>query len=324
MNITKIVIVGIMKNDNIEIVLDIETTGLDHRREKIIEFAAVKLVNEQIVEKYETLINPQQEIRTSSINIHGITPDMVADAPIIDEVLPQILEFIGDYPIIGHNVIFDYSFLNEVSISLYNKEIKNRRIDTQHMFREVFPEEFSHGLESLMKRFNVEFTTRHRAMADTQGLAEAYPQLKRLYEQKYDWQLAQTENISYLFERYLRIQQTVQTLQAELLDIKSTFKVYFENDGREIKSSTGEILTYQSKCSYSYDFEQVKPVLEEINAYERAVKLNSSYLDRMINGTSLAEEYKCKLSAARTGIFESKNVIIIKPEKNPVIVPESQ
>jgi len=304
-----------MKKKDISIVLDIETTGLDYRREKIIEFAAVKLVNGKITEEYETLINPEQEIRYSSIKIHGITQDMVADSPTIKDVMPKILEFIGDYPIIGHNVIFDYSFLNQTSLELYDKPIENHRIDSQHMFRDVFPEEFSHGLESLMRRFKVEVTTRHRAMADTKGLALAYPKLKKLYNEKFKWQLSQIENINYLFERYLRIQQTVQVLQAELGDIKSVFKFYFEEGGKDIEATTGETLTYQSKPVYSYNVEQLRDVLEEMGAFERAVKLNNGLIDRMIDGTSLDEAFKQRLSLARTQMTESKSVSIQKPDK---------
>jgi len=305
-----------MTNQDTVIVLDVETTGLDYLREKMIEFAAVKMVNDKIVDEYETLINPEQEIRPSSINIHGITQDMVADAPTIDQVMPKILEFIGDYPIVGHNVIFDYNFLNKVSVDLYDKKIENQRIDTQHMFREVFPEEFSHGLEALMNRFNVEFTTRHRAMADTVGLALAYPQLRDLYDQKYKWQLQQLPNIQYLFERYLRIQQAVQIMQAELSDIKSVFKLYFEKGGQDIVSSTGEVLTYNSKVSYNYDLSLIKDTLEEIGAFEKVVKLNNGLIDRMISGISLDEEIKAKLSAGRTQINETRTVSILKPDKN--------
>src|SRR5574344_558800 len=96
----------------IEIVLDTETTGLDFSREKMVEFAAVRLENGKIKDEFQTLINPQQHIRKSSMAIHGITEDMVKDAPTEEEILPKILEFMGDYPMVAHNVIFDYSFLN--------------------------------------------------------------------------------------------------------------------------------------------------------------------------------------------------------------------
>ncbi len=80
----------------IEIVLDTETTGLDFTKEKIIEFAAVRLENGKIKDTFQTLINPEQHIRKSSMAIHGITQEMVADAPTEAEILPKIAEFISN------------------------------------------------------------------------------------------------------------------------------------------------------------------------------------------------------------------------------------
>ena len=105
----------------VEIVLDIETTGLDYKRERIIEFAAIRLENGKEVSRYETLINPQQHIRKSSMQIHGITEEMVENEPLEEDVIDDILDFIGDYTIVGHNVIFDFSFLNEASLRHKNK-----------------------------------------------------------------------------------------------------------------------------------------------------------------------------------------------------------
>ena len=99
----------------IEIVLDTETTGLDYSREKMVEFAALRLENGKIKDKFQTLINPEQHIRKSSYAIHGISQEMVADAPTEAEAIPKILEFIGDYPIVAHNAIFDYMFINEAA-----------------------------------------------------------------------------------------------------------------------------------------------------------------------------------------------------------------
>ena len=112
-------------------------------------------------------------------------------APTEEEVLPKILEFIGDYPIVAHNAIFDYSFLNEASIRTTGKELTNPRVDSQQMFKEVYPEMDSHGLEALTRKFDVELTNHRRAMADTMGLALAYPKLKKLYLQRLDWQKKQ-------------------------------------------------------------------------------------------------------------------------------------
>ncbi len=299
----------------IEIVLDTETTGLDYTKERMVEFAAVRLENGKIKDEFQTLINPQQHIRKSSIAIHGITSDMVADAPTEAEIMPKILEFIGDYPIVAHNAIFDYTFINEASLRTTGKEINNTRIDSQQMFKEVYPDLDSHGLEALTKKFNVDLTNHHRAMADTMGLALAYPKLKKLYLQKYDWEVKQLENVEYLFERFLRIQNTINTLQSELQDLKSVFKLYFEQGGTPIRSQTGETLVYNSKQSFGYDIHQIKEVLEEVGAFEKAVKLNTGFVDRLVGGCSLDEEKRELIKEARQELTETRNIQIIKAGK---------
>ncbi len=296
----------------IEIVLDTETTGLDYTKEKMVEFAGVRLENGKVKDEFQTLINPQQHIRKSSIAIHGITADMVEDAPTEEEVMPKILEFIGDYPIVAHNAIFDYTFLNEASLRVTGKGIENPRIDTQQMFKEVYPELESHGLEALTNKFNVELNNHHRAMADAMGLALAYPKLKKLYLQKYDWEVKQLDNVEYLFERFLRIQQTVNTLQSELQDLKSVFKLYFEQGGTPITSQSGDILTYNSKQSFCYDLAEIKEVLDEIGAFEKAVKLNTGFIDRLVCGHSLDEEKRDIIKNARQELTETRNIQIIR------------
>ena len=303
------------RKKEIEIVLDTETTGLDYTRERIIEFAAVRLENGKIKDEYQTLINPQQHIRKSSMSVHHITEEMVADAPTEEEVLPKILEFIGDYPIVAHNAIFDFSFLNEAKKRVMGEELKNPRIDTQVMFKEIAPDLDSHGLEALTNRFNVELNNHHRAMADTMGLALAYPKLKKLYLQRLDWQKKQLDNVDYLFDRYLRIQQSIATMQAELQDLKSVFKLHFELGGQPLEAETSEIMVYQSKQSFGYEFSDVKEVLENVGALEKAVKLNNGFIDRLCNGLSLSEEYKQIIRDARQELSETRNIQIIKPCK---------
>lgn len=299
----------------IEIVLDTETTGLDYTKERMVEFAAVRLENGKIKGKFQTLINPQQHIRKSSIAIHGITSEMVADAPTEEEIMPKILEFIGDYPIVAHNAIFDYTFINEAAIRTTGEEIKNTRVDSQQMFKEIYPDLDSHGLEALTKKFNVDLTNHHRAMADTMGLALCYPKLKKLYLQKYDWEVKQLDNVEYLFERFLRIQNTINTLQSELQDLKSVFKLYFEQGGTPIRSQTGETLVYNSKHSFGYDFHQIKEVLEEVGAFDKAVKLNTGFVDRLVGGYSLDEDKREIIKEARQELTETRNIQIIKAGK---------
>jgi len=202
--------------------------------------------------------------------------------------------------------------LNEASKRVFKKKFENERIDTQQMFKEIAPELESHGLAMLTERFHVELANHHRAMADAMGLALAYPKLKKLYLQKYDWQTKQLENIDYLFERFLRIQHSVQTMQSELQDLKSIFKLYFELGGGPIVSESGETMVYQSKHSFGYKFSDIKDVIEELGAWDKAVKVNTGFIDRLCNGLSLSDENRIKLRDARKELSETRNIQVLK------------
>jgi hypothetical protein len=149
-------------------------------------------------------------------------------------------------------------------------------------------------------------------MGDTMGLALAYPKLKKLYLQKYDWENKQLENVDYLLERYLRIQQTINTLQSELQDLKSVFKLYFELGGKPITSEEGDMLVYNSKQTFGYDFETIKPVLDEIGALGKATRLNTGFIDRLVSGHSIDDEKREIIKNARQDLTETRNVQVIK------------
>lgn len=296
------------------IILDTETTGLDHKTEKLIEIAAVKLVNGEVTETFSSLINPQKQIRRSSFMIHGISDEQVENAPMIEDVLPQFMEFIGDLPYVAHNAIFDYSFINEASKVVYGKRFENRRIDTFEMYRSVFPDDNSHGLSSLLARFGFDSEVKHRALDDAMCLAKVYPRLEKLYRQKYAWQMAQLPNIDYLVERYLRLQKAIQTIQSEMSDLKDIFKIYFQQGGKSVSSTVGETMISTYKRSYAYDDKRVWSLALEAGIQERLFKLNPRAADKLIDGDRLPSEQREQLLDARLSMHESRQITFIKTQ----------
>ena len=127
--------------------------------------------------------------------------------------------------------------------------------------------------------------------------------------------MKQLENVDYLFERYLRIQQSVMAMQSELQDLRSVFKLHFETGGKPVQSLSGETLIYQSKQSFGYEFSKIKKVLSEVGALEKAVKLNTGFIDRLVGGLSLEEEKRNIIKDARQEVSETRNIQIIKPDK---------
>lgn len=106
-------------------------------------------------------------------------------------------------------------------------------------------------------------------------------------------------------------------MQSEMQDLKSIFKLYFEEGGEPVTALSGETMIYQSKQSFGYDFIQIKDMLDDIGCLHKAVKLNNGFVDRLVSGKSLDEETKEKIKAARYDFSETRNIQILKPEKCP-------
>lgn len=296
------------------IVLDTETTGLDHKMEKLIEIAAVKLHGTEVVETFSSLVNPKKPIRHSSFLIHNISEEMVQDAPPIEEVLPKFLAFVENYSYVAHNAIFDYSFINEATKALYGQRFLNNRIDTFEMYRAVFPDESSHGLNALLARFGYKDEVLHRALDDALNLAKVYPRLRTLYEQKYAWQLSQIRNVPYLLERYLRMQKACQSMQAEMSDLKEIFKLYFQHGGEALEATSGETMTSHYRRSYSYDEKRIWEIAMQAGVCEKIFKLNPRALDKLLDRSDLDHDTKEAFRECRLSMHEARNVNFIKPQ----------
>ena len=145
------------------IFLDTETTGIDPSRNSLIEVACIRWNNGLIEDRYETLIKPPVAIPQEIFILTGINDGLVATAPRFAEVKTAITDFIGDAPIVGHNIGFDTGFLRSHGVPL-----KNEEIDTLTLAKILLHKEKSYALEVLMKRYGLPVRTSHRAMVDTE------------------------------------------------------------------------------------------------------------------------------------------------------------
>ncbi len=156
------------------VVLDIETTGLSPIVDEICEIAAVKIVNFIPKETFHTLVKPKQVIPQDVIRIHGITNELVKDAPTIEEVLPKLMEFLKDSTIVVHNADFDISFLNYQLKKVGLQQIpQSQVIDTLKLSKEYIPLS-SHSLSSLSTNFLFNNKPNHRALEDVLATIELF------------------------------------------------------------------------------------------------------------------------------------------------------
>ncbi len=156
------------------IVIDLETTGLSPSNDKIIEIAAFKIRNNEIIDKYEQLINPEMPVNLFISNLTGITNEMLEDKPTIEQVLDELFEFLKGEILLGHNIHFDLNFLYDNFLKHKGIILDNNYTDTLRISRLVFPEFKSHGLSSLCEELNIERKTAHRASSDALATVDIY------------------------------------------------------------------------------------------------------------------------------------------------------
>ena len=97
------------------VAVDLEMTGLNARRDSILEIGAVRVEHKKVQAKYQAMICPHLELAEEVVQLTGITNEMARQGRELDEVFPEIMEFCGDLVLLGHNVIFDYGFLKQRS-----------------------------------------------------------------------------------------------------------------------------------------------------------------------------------------------------------------
>ncbi len=165
-----------------EIVLDTETTGLDWAKgHRLIEIGCVEI--EDLLptgRTFHRLIHPERLIDPDAIRVHGITDDMVKGRPRFPELVAELMDFVGDAPIVAHNAAFDRGFVNfELERAGHPVLHEPRWIDTLQLAQKRFPGMYN-SLDALCKRFKISLAERekHGALIDARLLASVYLELR--------------------------------------------------------------------------------------------------------------------------------------------------
>jgi DNA polymerase-3 subunit epsilon len=157
-------------------IIDIETTGGLVKRDKITEIAIVLHDGKQIVDRFESLVNPERSIPEYVSRITGITEEMVAEAPKFYEIAKTIVQMTEGAVFVAHNARFDYSFIRE-EFQRLGYTYSRRQLCTVRLARQVFPELEKFGLDALIRHFGIQIRNRHRAMDDTLATAQVFEQI---------------------------------------------------------------------------------------------------------------------------------------------------
>lgn len=155
------------------IVLDIETTGISASVNSITEIGAIRVEGGKEVARYQQLINPEAVVSSEITKLTGLTNDILKDQPTFREILKDFLDFSGDLPLLGHNILFDFSFIKASS----NREgvaYERKGMDTCRLAGKFINDIESKSLSSLIRYFHIHREISHRAFHDAKATLALY------------------------------------------------------------------------------------------------------------------------------------------------------
>ena len=236
---------------HIYVALDLETTGLNPERDAITEIGVVKFRDEQVLDTWSSLVNPQRPIPYRIQQLTGITQEEVDAAPSLSSVIGTLLSFIKEYPIVGHSVSFDLGFLKRQGLFL-----SNRTIDTFELASIILPHVARYSLGKLAEALDIRFPTRHRALEDALATKDLF---LALVEQASKLDLSVIQEINRLATRinwplrqvFRDLERTKarsafvgsigqQLLAKGALDGKGSLSLLTREEGRALKPSSDE------------------------------------------------------------------------------------
>lgn len=165
------------------IALDIETTGTRPKQDRIIELGAIKVREGRPVEEYHTLIDPRMPLPGEITRLTGIRDEMLRGRPCIEDCIGAFADFTEELPLLGHKILFDYSFLKRACVNA-GISFEKEGIDTLRLCRALMPKEEKKTLSEACAYFGIETTCTHRALDDAGAAMRLYESLRELYQEK--------------------------------------------------------------------------------------------------------------------------------------------
>ena len=280
-------------------ILDLETTGISHFTEKITEIGIIKIKDGKEIGTFETFVNPEKPIPERVQEITHITDDMVKDAPTIEEVLPKMIEFIGDSVVVTHNTDFDVTWL-KYNYEKYGYKWENTYIDTLRLAKAVYPHFSRYKLGFIADKLGIVVEVAHRALDDVKTLVQVFG---KMIEEAKDEKKAKTiDDFDNKFEmdfKNLPVYHII-ILAKNYVGLKNLYKLvsyshldYFYKKPRILKSMLAkyrEGLIIGSACEAGEIYraiveEKPEEELEEIAKFYDYLEIqplgNNAYLKRM-------------------------------------------
>ncbi len=305
-------------------IVDLETTGGVPTRDRIIEIGIVLHNGEKVIDKYQTLVDPERHISATITRITGITNDMVVGAPKFYEVAKQVIEITDGAVFVAHNVRFDYHFLRQEFSSLgytYTKKL----LCTVKLSRKAFPSLKSYSLGNLIKYFKIEVNSRHRAFDDAWATTII---LKKIFDLQ-----DSNETIRVLVNDSMTLSKLPRALDISMVDkLPEACGVYYMSNQKGFVIYIGKSINIRKRIRQHFAkhtkktdklFNEVADITYEITGSELAAFIKESReikdVQPSINKLQKTRHYNYAItkSADKSGYYSYK-VVTSKSAINPL------
>ncbi len=162
--------------------IDLETTGLNPKTDKIIEVGAVKVIDGRQTEEFASFVNPGRKLEERIVELTGIEDKDLREAPHIEEILPGLSEFLGEFPLLGHSILFDFSFLKKAAVN-QRLHFEKEAVDTLKIARKYLARLEHRSLDYLCEYYGISHHA-HRASEDARATDLLYRRLSEDFEQE--------------------------------------------------------------------------------------------------------------------------------------------
>jgi DNA polymerase-3 subunit alpha (Gram-positive type) len=275
-------------------VIDLETTGGNPETEKIIEIGMVRIENRQISEERSFLINPQKEIPDFVQKLTGIRKNDVEHSPKIEEVIDEIVQFIGDSILVAHNTSFDIPFLNGVLKKLQRPTLENKVICTNIMTKYLIPDIMSSNLNYMSQIFGISHSQAHRAIEDARATGMLLMKYMDIFEEKKIRKVNQLYYPRNKFELDRAIIEGPEGLEPVLEVLSRVHNPCILT----VKGDNGVILTILPLKTPSAEVEEMKSFLKDFRWSQIHIRLCGPFIEGLFfmnaNFIKIPETYRKK------------------------------
>lgn len=164
--------------------IDLETSGLEPKNDRILEIGAIKVIGGEITDRYETLVDAGVRLREEVVHLTGISEEMTRTGKPIETAISECVDFIGELPLLGHCIRFDYSFLKKAATN-NDLPFEKMALDTLKIARKALPELESRSLGALCQYYHIPQERSHRAIDDAMATHSLYWKLWEEFGEKY-------------------------------------------------------------------------------------------------------------------------------------------